>query len=214
MEIDWFGHSCFRLHTREATVVNDPYEKAIGLSLPRPRADVVTISHNHQGHDYAEGVRGEPKVVNGPGEYEIRGVFITGVQTFHDKRSGRDRGKNTAYVMTVDNLNICHLGDLGHVPTQTQAESFGSIDILLVPVGGVSTINASEAAEVVALFEPQIVIPMHYRVPELAYKLEAVDKFIKEMGLKKPEAVQALKVTKDNLPKETQVVLLEMKQKE
>ncbi len=214
MEIDWFGHSCFRLRTREVTVVNDPYEKTIGLSFPRPRADVVTISHNHQGHDYADGVRGEPKVVSGPGEYEIRGVFITGVQTYHDKKSGKDRGKNTAYVMTVDDVNICHLGDLGHVPTQTQAEGFGNIDILLIPVGGVSTINASEAAEVIALFEPQIVIPMHYRVPDLTYKLDTVDKFIKEMGLKKPQTTETLKVTKDNLPKETQVVLLEMKQKE
>lgn len=214
MEIDWFGHSCFRLRTREVTVVSDPYEKTIGLSFPRPRADLVTISHNHEGHDYVEGVRGDPKVINGPGEYEIRGVFVTGVQTFHDKRSGRDRGKNTAYVMTIDGVNICHLGDLGHVPSQTQAESFGNVDILLVPVGGVTTINASDAAEVVALFEPQIVIPMHYRVPDLAYKLDSVDKFVKEMGIKKPETVESLKATKDSLPKETQVVLLEMKQKD
>lgn len=214
MEIDWFGHSCFRLRTREVTVVNDPYEKTIGLSFPRPRADLVTISHNHEGHDYAEGVRGEPKIISGPGEYEIRGVFVTGVQTFHDKRNGRDRGKNTAYVMTIDGVNICHLGDLGHVPSQTQAESFGNVDILLIPVGGITTINASDAAEVVALFEPQIVIPMHYRVPDLAYKLESVDKFVKEMGVKKPETVESLKANKDSLPKETQVVLLEMKQKD
>ncbi len=214
MEIDWFGHSCFRLRTREATLVNDPYEKTIGLSFPRPRADVVTVSHNHQGHDYTDGVRGDPKIINGPGEYEVAGAFVTGVQTFHDKKKGKDRGKNTAYVIHIDDLNICHLGDLGHVPTQAQAESFGNIDSLLVPVGGVSTINASEAAEVVALFEPQLVIPMHYRVPELTYKLDSVDKFIKEMGLKKPQVVESLKVTKDSLPKETQVIILEMKQKE
>ena len=214
MEIDWFGHSCMRLRTREATVVNDPYNKSIGLSFARPRADVVTISHNHPGHDFAEGVRGEPKVINGPGEYEVSNVFITGVPTFHDKRSGRDRGKNTAYIMNIDGLNVCHLGDLGHVPTQTQAEAFGSVDILLIPVGGVSTINASDAAEVVSLFEPQIVIPMHYRVPDLAFKLDTLDKFIKEMGGKEPNQVEMLKVTKDSLPKETQIVLLEMKQKE
>ncbi len=214
MEIDWFGHSCFRLRTREATVVNDPYEKAIGLALPRPRADVVTISHNHQGHHNAEGVRGEPKIVNGPGEYEIRGVFINGVKTYHDKRSGRDRGKNTAYVVTIDGLTVCHLGDLGHVPSQTQAEDFGNVDILLVPVGGVSTINASDAAEVISLFEPQIAIPMHYRVPDLAYKLDSLDKFVKEMGLKKAEPIESLKVTRESLPKETQVVILQMKQKE
>ncbi len=214
MEIDWFGHSCFRLRSREITVVNDPYEKSIGLSLPRPRADVVTISHNHEGHDNLEGVRGEPKIISGPGEYEIGGAFITGVRTFHDKRSGKDRGKNTAYVITIDGLNICHLGDLGHVPTQSQAEDFGNVDVLLVPVGGVTTVNASDAAEVISLFEPMIAIPMHYRVPDLAYKLDPVDKFVKEMGLKQVEPVESLKVTKDNLPKETQVVILQMKQKE
>ncbi len=214
MEIDWFGHSCTRLRTREATVVNDPYEKTIGLSFPRPRADIVTISHNHAGHDYADGVRGEPKIVNSPGEYEISGVFLTGVQTYHDKRSGKDRGKNTAYVINIDGLNVCHLGDLGHVPTQAQAESFGNVDILLIPVGGGGALNASDATEVVSLFEPQIVIPIHYRVPDLAVKLDSVDKFIKEMGITAPEKVETLKVTKDSLPKETQVVLLQMKQKE
>ncbi len=214
MEIDWFGHSCFRLRTRDITVVNDPYEKSIGLSLPRPRADIVTISHNHQGHDNIDGVRGTPKIVSGPGEYEIGGAFITGVRTFHDKKSGKDRGKNTAYVISMDGLSICHLGDLGHVPTQSQAEEFGNVDILLIPVGGVSTINASDAAEVISLFEPMVVIPMHYRVPDLAFKLDGVDKFIKEMGIKKADTIETLKVTRDSLPKETQVVLLEMKQKE
>jgi L-ascorbate metabolism protein UlaG (beta-lactamase superfamily) len=214
MEIDWFGHSAFRLKSREATVVNDPYEKSIGLAFPRPRADIVTISHNHAGHDYADGVKGEPRVINGPGEYEISGVFITGVQTFHDKKSGRERGKNTAYVITMDGLNICHLGDLGHVPTQTQVEGFGDVDVLLVPVGGGGALNASDAAEVISLFEPMIVIPMHYRVPDLTVKLDPLDKFIKEMGIKSPQKFETIKVTKDSLPKETQVMILEMKQKE
>lgn len=214
MEIDWFGHSCFRLRTRDAALITDPYEKAIGLNFPRPRGDIVTISHNHAGHDYADGVRGTPHVINGPGEYEIKNVFVTGVPTFHDKRSGKDRGKNTSYVINIDGLNVCHLGDLGHVPTQTLAENFGDVDILLVPVGGGNALNASDAAEVVALFEPMIVIPMHYRVPDLAVKLDSVEKFIKEMGVKPPEPVESLKLTRESLPKEMQVVLLSMKQKE
>lgn len=214
MEIDWFGHSSFRLRTREATVVSDPYEKKLGLKFPGPRADIVTISHNHAGHDYAEGVKGEPRVISGPGEYEIKNVFVTGVQTFHDKKKGKERGKNTAYVITLDGLNVCHLGDLGHVPSESQVESFGNIDVLLVPVGGGGALNASDAAEVVSLFEPMIVIPMHYRVPDLAVKLDSVDKFIKEMGINSPQKVETLKVTKDSLPKETQVVVLQMKQKE
>jgi L-ascorbate metabolism protein UlaG (beta-lactamase superfamily) len=214
MEIDWFGLSCFRLRAREATLVTDPYEKSVGLKFPRPRADIVTVSHNHAGHDYADGVPGSPKVINGPGEYEVSNVFITGVQTFHDKRGGRDRGKNTVYAVNIEGLNVVHLGDIGHVPTQAQADLIGEVDILLVPVGGGNALNASDAAEVVSLFEPLVVIPMHYRVPELSIKLDAVDKFIKEMGIKAPQKVESLNLKRDSLPKETQVILLDMKQRE
>jgi L-ascorbate metabolism protein UlaG (beta-lactamase superfamily) len=214
MEIDWFGLSCFRLRAREATLVTDPYEKSMGLKFPRPRADIVTVSHNHAGHDYADGVPGSPKVINGPGEYEVSNIFITGVQTFHDKRGGRDRGKNTVYAINIEGLNVCHLGDIGHVPTQAQADLIGEVDILLVPVGGGNALNASDAAEVVSLFEPLVVIPMHYRVPELSIKLDSVDKFIKEMGIKAPQKVESLNLKRDSLPKETQVILLDMKQKE
>lgn len=214
MEIDWFGLSCFRLRAREATVVTDPYEKSIGLKLPRPRADIVTISHNHAGHDNADGVTGNPKVINGPGEYEISNVFVTGVQTYHDKRGGKDRGKNTVYAINIEGLTICHLGDIGHVPTQAQADLIGEVDVLLVPVGGGNALNASDAAEVVSLFEPMVVIPMHYRVPDLSFKLDAVDKFVKEMGIKTPPPVESLSLKRDSLPKETQMYLLEMKQKD
>ncbi len=214
MEIDWFGLSCFRLRSRDATVITDPYEKSVGLKFPRPRADIVTVSHNHSGHDYSDGVAGNPHLIQGPGEYEISSVFVTGVKTFHDKRSGKDRGKNTVYAINIDGINVCHLGDIGHVPTQSQADDIGEVDILLVPVGGGNALNASDAAEVVSLFEPMIVIPMHYRVPDLSFKLDPLDKFIKEMGMKAPSPVESLNLKKEGLPKETQIVLLEMKQKE
>lgn len=214
MEIDWFGLACMRLRSRDATVVTDPYEKSVGLKLPRPRADIVTVSHNHKGHDNADGVAGNPKVINGPGEYEISSVFVTGIQTYHDKRNGKDRGKNTVYAFNIEGINVCHLGDLGHVPTQAQADAIGEVDILLVPVGGGNALNASDAAEVVSLFEPSIVIPMHYRVPELTIKLDSVDKFIKEIGSKAPSPVESLNIKRDGLPKEMQLVLLDMKQRE
>jgi L-ascorbate metabolism protein UlaG (beta-lactamase superfamily) len=184
------------------------------MSFPRPRADLVTLSHGHPGHSHAAGVKGDPKVIQGPGEYEVKNIFVTGVATFHDKKGGKERGPNTVYVFEMDGLTICHLGDLGYVPTQTQAEGLGEVDILLVPVGGVSTLNASEATEMVSLLEPQIVIPMHYRAPTLAFKLDGVEKFFKEMGIKSPEPRESLKVTKDSLPEETEVIFLEMKQKE
>lgn len=214
MEIDWFGHACFRLKSREATLITDPYSKEIGLAFPRPRGDIVTISHDHPGHSYDDGVKGEPKVIDGPGEYEIKNVFVTGVQTAHDKKNGKERGANTVYVIEMDGLRICHLGDLGHIPTQPQAEAIGDVDVLLLPVGGVSTITGNEAAEIVGLIEPHIVIPMHFANEKLKFKLETTAKFFKEMGLKGGKPVETLKVTKDSLPSETQIVLLEPKQKE
>ncbi len=214
MEIDWFGHACFRLRGREGTVITDPYSKELGLSFARPRGDIVTISHAHPGHSFAQGVKGEPKVIEGPGEYEIKNIFITGVPTAHDKKGGKERGTNTVYVFDLDGLTICHLGDLGHVPTQPQAEALGNVNVLLVPVGGVSTISAGEAAEIVSMLEPQIVIPMHFFHPDLKFKLDTAAKFFKEMGIKASDPVASLKVTKDSLPKETEVVLLEAKQKE
>jgi L-ascorbate metabolism protein UlaG (beta-lactamase superfamily) len=214
MEIDWFGHACFRLRGREGTVITDPYNKDIGLSFARPRGDIVTVSHAHPGHSFVKGVKGEPKVIEEPGEYEVKNIFITGVPTAHDKKGGKERGANTVYVFDLDGLTICHLGDLGHVPTQPQAEALGNVNVLLIPVGGVSTINASDAAEIVSMLEPQIVIPMHFEHPELKFKLEPAAKFFKEMGIKPLAPAPSLKVTKDSLPSETQVVLLEAKQKE
>ncbi|MFQ5875176.1 MAG: MBL fold metallo-hydrolase, partial [Dehalococcoidia bacterium] len=157
MEITWYGHSCFRLRGKAATVVTDPYSGNYGYTLPRIRADIVTISHHHPDHDYARGIKGNPKVIEGPGEYEIRGVFITGIPTFHDRRRGRDRGSNTVFLFDIDDLRVCHLGDLGHVLDQSQVEALGDIDVLLIPVGSVYTINAAQAADVVSLLEPKIV---------------------------------------------------------
>jgi L-ascorbate metabolism protein UlaG (beta-lactamase superfamily) len=214
MEIDWFGHACFRMRGREGTVIVDPYSKDIGLSFARPRGDIVTISHAHPGHSFAAGVKGDPKIIDGPGEYEIKNIFVTGVPTAHDKKGGKERGVNTVYVFDIDGLTICHLGDLGHVPTQPQIEALGNVNVLLVPVGGVSTIHAGEAAEIVSMLEPQIVIPMHFAHADLKFKLDSPFKFFKEMGIKAPNAVASLKITKDNLPSETQVVVLEAKQKE
>ncbi|MBI5302456.1 MAG: MBL fold metallo-hydrolase [Chloroflexi bacterium] len=214
MEIDWFGHACFRLRGRDGVVITDPYSKEIGLSFARPRGDIVTISHDHPGHAYAQGVKGEPKIISGPGEYEIKNVFVSGIRTAHDKKNGKDRGANTVYVFDMDGLTICHLGDLGHVPVQAQTEALGNVNVLLIPVGGVSTINASDAAEIVGQLEPQVVIPMHFYHPDLNFKLDPVAKFFKEMGIKATDATPSFKVTKDSLPHETQVVLLEARQKE
>lgn len=213
VELTWHGHSCFRLYSRgEATIVTDPYDNSIGYTLPSLRADIVTVSHEHSDHCYSRGVRGKPKVLCGPGEYEIGGVFITGISTYHDRRGGKDRGKNTVYLIEFSDLRLCHLGDLGHVLSQEQVEVLDNLDVLLIPVGGGPTINAAEAAEVVSLLEPRIVIPMHYRMPGLSLRLDPVTKFLKEMGSEEVKPQEILRLSRSDLPEETQVVLLECKQ--
>lgn len=212
MEITWYGQACFRLRSRGLSVVTDPYGADLGIKLPRLTATVVTISHSHDDHNNAQAVKGSPFVISGPGEYEIEGIFIIGVSTFHDSRKGEELGRNTAYLIEFENLTICHLGDLGHVPDQEQIEQLNSVDVLLIPVGGRTTLTASKAAEVIGLLEPKVVIPMHYQVPGLNVQLNNVGRFLKEMAVEMPTKQESLNIIKNQLPQETQVVILEPKQ--
>ena len=215
MEITWYGHSCFRMIERNvATIVTDPFDKSIGLTVPRMKADIVTVSHSAPGHSNLDAVKGA-HALYGPGEYEISGVFVTGVPTRmmangngKPKSTSNAVGKNTIYVFDFDGLTVCHLGDLDHVPSQARIEALGTVDLVLVPVGGGRGLNAASAAEVISLIEPSLVIPMHYKTPNVKLKLESPSKFLKEMGLGKSVPQDSLKVTKSNLPDETQVVVL------
>jgi L-ascorbate metabolism protein UlaG (beta-lactamase superfamily) len=209
MDINWLGHSCFRIKSRNAVIVTDPYPPDLGYSLGKPSADIVTVSHPHPGHSYTRGVSGDPRLVRGPGEYEISDVLIIGVATFHDNDKGGKRGKNTVYLMDVDGVSVCHLGDLGHVLTADQVEQIEEADVLLLPVGGVSTIDAAVAAEVVRQLEPKVVVPMHYRTEALNKGLATVDGFLKEMGQKEITSQPKLTLTKTTLPLITQVVVLD-----
>ena len=219
VEIMWLGQSCFRLRDRSATVVTDPYGKTVGLTLPRVRADIVTVSHDAEGHNNVKGVKGDFRVLSGPGEYEIASVFVTGLELRGERKaSKKDKDApphNTVFLFEFEDLTICHLGDLTSVPSQAQVEeALGEVDVLLVPVGGGNSLSAAQAAEVVSLLEPHIVIPMHYKVPGNSLKLEPVSKFLKEMGLDKVQPQETLKVSRGGLPDETQVVLLEVKSKD
>jgi len=218
VEITWMGHSCFRLRDRAATVVTDPYGKDLGLILPRVRADIVTVSGDADDHNFVKGVKGDFQVLSGPGEYEVSSVFVTGLELRGDRKSKKEKEaapRNTVFLFEFEDLTICHLGDLNIVPTQAQVEeALGSVDVLLVPVGGGESLTAAQAAEVVSLLEPHIVIPMHYKVPDFESKLDPVSKFLKEMGLDKLPPQEALKVSRGGLPDETQIVLLELKSKD
>ena len=190
-------------------LITDPFSPDLGYSLGKHSADVVTISHQHPGHSFAQGIDGNPKVVTGPGEYEISNTLIIGVPTFHDNEKGIKRGKNTVYLIEMNEVSICHLGDLGHVLADEQVEELGNVDVLLLPVGGVSTINAPVATEIVRQLEPKIVIPMHYKTPAINCDLEPVDRFLKEIGVHDINPQAKLSITKSNLPLSMQVILLE-----
>ncbi|MCG3207964.1 MAG: hypothetical protein FOGNACKC_01565 [Anaerolineae bacterium] len=209
MEIIWYGHACFRLKDKNITVVTDPYDKSLGLALPRPKADIVTVSNPAPHHNHIAGVKGEFKVVDGPGEYEIGGVFITGIRMIPPKKSDNGPSLNNIFVFYIEDLTVCHLGDMTHIPTQSQVEDLGNIDVLMVPVAGKRALSAAQAAEVISVIEPLIVIPMHYDLPGLTVTLDPVSKFLKEMGAAKIDPIPTLKITKSTLPEETQIVLLE-----
>jgi L-ascorbate metabolism protein UlaG (beta-lactamase superfamily) len=215
MEITWHGRCCFRLTDRGLlTVVTDPYEPDADEELAKLKADVITVSRDDPGYNHVAAVvgaqRGDVRIVRGPGEYEMGGVFVTGVAMRPDKKYSGDAPRVTVYSFYYDGLNVVHLGGLPFVPTQAQIDALDTVDVLLLPVGGSDSLNASQAAELVSLIEPSIVVPMHYK-PSGAAKPDGVGKFLKEMGLSDAKPQEALKVSKSSLPEDTQVVLLEVK---
>ncbi|OGB74084.1 hypothetical protein A2V68_02560 [candidate division Kazan bacterium RBG_13_50_9] len=200
MEIKWFGHSCFQIKTKEGTIVTDPYSAEVGWSLPRLTADVLTISHDHFDHN-AKGLVDAQRVFESPGEYEASGMAITGVLGSHDEVGGAKRGKITMFKFLAEGTTVLHLGDLGSQLSDVQLDEIGSVDIVLVPVGGNYTLDAKGAVEVVNTLEPKVVIPMHYKLPGLNIDIKGVDEFIGEIGLT-PERAEKLLLSRSSLPEE------------
>ncbi len=211
MEITWYGHSCFRLTERNyATVVTDPFDhKAVGYDALKLKAEIVTVSHEAPGHSNIDAVKSTTHVLTGAGEFEIGGVFITAVQTMGAGKKSKEKTRNTLYVFDYDGITVAHMGDMQETPTQSEVEALGTINVLLLPVGGGASLNAAKAAEVVSMLEPNLVIPMHYSTPDAKVSLDALSKFLKEMGLSKLDAQPSLKITRSGLPDETKVVVLE-----
>lgn len=209
MEITWFGHSCFRITERNmATVVTDPFDhNEIGYSELKLKADIVTISHDTSGHNFVSAVKGAKWEIEGPGEYEIGGVFLTAVRT--GEKGNKNDMRNIAFVYDYDGVTVGHLGDIRSVPTRKQVEAFGNVDVLLVPVGGGQSLTAPQATETISLIEPGIVIPMHYGTPDGKIELNPLDAFLKQMGLSQtPEELPSLKLKKRDIPEETKVITL------
>jgi L-ascorbate metabolism protein UlaG (beta-lactamase superfamily) len=214
MMISYLGRSCFKLQDKlgpeGVTLVTDPFGKELGLKIPNFEADIVTVSHQHPDHNNSGALRANPFIIDTPGEYDIKGVMVQGIETWHDAKGGTERGKNIVYRIEMDDLTIVHLGDLGHILTDEQSDQMDGVDILLIPVGGVYTIDAKTAVEVIGQLEPRIVIPMHYKLPGVKSEVEAVEKFIKELGVQ-PRKEEKLKIAKKDLPQEgMDLVILEV----
>lgn len=216
-DIQYLGHSAFRIRGREGIVLTDPYDRSVGFDIGKPTAHIVTISHNHPDHTNTAAVkpmREKLFTIEGPGEYEVGGVMITGVRTFHDKKKGEELGRNTAYVIHMDDVVFCHLGDLGHELTTSQIDEIGTVDVLFIPVGGGETIGPAEAMAIIGQLEPRLVVPMHYAIEgqqSFTVDLGGLDAFLHEMGLKDVQAEDKLTVTSANLPaegEETRVIVM------
>ena len=215
MEITYLGHSSFKLKGKSAILVTDPFNASqVGLTYKGVSADIVTISHQHEDHNQFENVSGYKRVVDGPGEYEISEVSIIGMPSYHDDKKGKIRGKNIIFIIEMDGLRIAHLGDLGYKLSESELESLGSIDILMIPVGGEYTIGFSQAAEITRSIEPYLIFPMHYQTHGLKKdnfaKLEPIEPFLSDLGIP-VERTDKLTVKKESLADEQKVVVFERK---
>ena len=215
MKIQFLGHASFLLTTDAGTrIVTDPFdpEKSKGALKYRPfkeSADIITLSHEHFDHGAAHILTGSPIILRGNGKFVASEVEFLGIETYHDESHGSERGRNTVFVISVDGLRIAHMGDLGHVLTADQAAEIGSVDVVLIPVGGYYTIDASQAAKIADQIAAKIVIPMHYKNDKCDFPIASVDGFIKDKPNVTHQGDSVLEVTKENLPPKQQIIVLD-----
>jgi L-ascorbate metabolism protein UlaG (beta-lactamase superfamily) len=216
MEIIWHGHSFFEIKSKEnknqIRIVIDPFSKEVGLRVKKVEADILLISHGHYDHNNKSAVSGNYFLVDSAGEYEVKGVFVKAINSFHDNVEGKERGENLIFVIESENLRVCHLGDLGQKElSEKQIEEIGRVDVLLIPVGGIYTISAKEAVKILEQLEPKIAVPMHYNLPKLKIKLDSPEKFLKLLGIKSLSPEKKLSIKKEDLlQRETKIILLEV----
>jgi len=217
MEITYYGHSTFKLKGKSGTVVTDPFLPEVGWSLPTLSADLVTVSHDHFDHNAAQKVNGtarrpQPFIVSQPGEYEVGGISVFGTLSYHDNVKGAERGVNTIQTIIIDDVRICHLGDLGHELTSQQLDEIGVVDVLLCPVGGTFTIDPKLAIKTIQQIEPSYAIPMHYKTAQHSEKLSqllTLEEFLKEYGVT-PASQPKVIIEKNRMPEETELIVLDI----
>lgn len=215
MNISWKGQSCFQIQLSSNkngaySIVIDPFDQKTGLSVSKLQADVLLITHDHDDHNNTKAVTGDYFKIDGPGEYDIGSSFIEGIFSYHDNSNGEEHGINTIYTIETEDIKLCHLGDLGQKElTADQLNTIGNIDILMIPIGGTYTINASEAIKIMSSIEPKIIIPMHYNIPGLKIKLEGIDPFLKELGIKNAEVLPKLVIKRKDIS-ENEVKIIQL----
>jgi L-ascorbate metabolism protein UlaG (beta-lactamase superfamily) len=215
MQIQYYGHSCFKITTKpagrgkeDATVFIDPFDKAIGLRPPQGNANLVLVSHDHHDHNNIAALKGDPHIINIPGEYSVRGINILGVNSYHDAVSGAERGLNTFFILESENLRLCHLGDLGCSLNEKQLEIINGVDVLMIPIGGKYTIDAKLAVEIIKKIEPKIIIPMHYKIAGSTVEIDDENKFCAEIGNCPKDKTAKLNIKKKDLSEKNMEVVL------
>lgn len=216
MNIQYYGHSCFKIVTKPAgrgqedvTIFIDPFDKATGLRPPQGNADLVLVTHDHHDHNNVEALRGNPRVIDIPGEYSVSGINIVGVNSYHDNKNGAERGNNTFFILETEEMRICHLGDLGHDLDEKQLEKINGIDIIMIPVGGKYTIDGKKAVDIIKKMEPKIVIPIHYKMSGSTVDIDDEKKFCNEIGNCPREKITKISIKKKDLEgKNMEVVLM------
>jgi len=216
MNIQYYGQSCFKITTKPAgrgqedvTIFIDPFDKSIGLRPPQGNADLVLVSHHHHDHDNVAALKGEPAVIDIPGEYSVKGINIIGVKSYHDDKNGAERGTNTIFLIETEEMRLGHLGDLGSDLDEKQLEKINGLDILMVPIGGKYTIDGKMAVDIIKKIEPKVIIPMHYKMAGSTVEIDDEKKFCAEIGNCPREKVAKINLKKKDLEgKNMEVVLM------
>jgi len=210
MKIKWLGHSSFLIESeRGIKIITDPFDETLGYKLPRIKVNIVTVSHEHFDHNYVRGVKGRPVVFKGLVNRESHKMEFIGISSYHDSVYGSQRGQNTIFVIKAGGLNLCHLGDLGHLLNPEKLSEIGAVDILFVPVGGFYTIDSSQATQIVKDINPKIAIPMHYKTEAIKFPIDPVEVFLSGKDNVQRLESSEFEITEDTLPKNTQVYVLQ-----
>lgn len=215
MNIQYYGHSCFKIATKaegrgseDVIAFIDPFDKKVGLKPPQGKADVVFVSHTHHDHNNVEALKENPVVIDAPGEYSVKGINVTGIDSFHDDKEGAERGRNTIFILDTEDIRICHLGDLGADLTIKQLEKIGDVDILMIPVGGKYTIDYKVAVAIAKKLSPSIIIPIHYKMKETSIDIADEKDFCNEIGNCPKEKVNKINLKKKDLEGKNMEILL------